>query len=89
MVKKTALVFAAAVLMLSACGTEQKESGIIPDTGNKEPQEAVAIFPKTDIALVGDTMPFYDNGVMNIFYLADQRDGKTGYHPWALFRTQD
>ena len=40
-------------------------------------------------AFVGDTMPFYDDGKMNIFYLADQRDGKTGYHPWALMRTED
>ena len=28
-------------------------------------------------------------GNMNIFYLADLRDGKTGYHPWALFETDD
>lgn len=47
------------------------------------------VFPASIEGLVGDTMPFYDNGEYNIFYLADQRDGKQGYHPWGLIKTSD
>lgn len=54
-----------------------------------EEHEAVSVFPKTEAAWIGDTMPFYDDGTMYIFYLADQRDGKVGYHPWGLLRTKD
>ena len=34
-------------------------------------------------------MPFYDDGKFNVFYLADQRNGKQGYHPWGLIKTED
>ena len=47
------------------------------------------IFPVSSQGLVGDTMPFYDNGTYNVFYLADQRDGKQGYHPFGLMKTTD
>jgi beta-fructofuranosidase len=47
------------------------------------------IFPASVEGLVGDTMPFYDNGVYNVFYLADQRSGTQGYHPWGLMKTAD
>lgn len=82
--KKTVCILLVLALLLCGCGG--------PGT-TKEPQadsdhaEAV-IFPKSD-ALVGDTMPFFADGKMNIFYLADQRDGKLGYHPWGLLRTED
>ncbi len=47
------------------------------------------IFPQSVEGLVGDTMPFYDDGEFNIFYLADQRNGSQGYHPWGLIKTKD
>ena len=47
------------------------------------------VFPASVEGFVGDTMPFYDNGTYNIFYLADQRNGKQGYHPWAMMQTKD
>ena len=47
------------------------------------------VFPSSVEGLVGDTMPFYDEGKYNVFYLADQRDGKQGYHPWGLIQTTD
>lgn len=73
-----------ALLLLCGCGK--------PETAN-EPQaesdhEEAVIFPQSE-ALVGDTMPFFENGQMHIFYLADQRDGKLGYHPWGLLSTED
>ena len=82
--KKTVCILLVLALLLCGC------SG--PGTA-REPQadadhaEAV-IFPKSE-ALVGDTMPFFEDGKMNIFYLADQRDGKLGYHPWGLLRTEN
>ena len=79
--KKTVCILLAALMLLSlcSCGAEKPQGS--------EHEEAV-IFPKSD-ALVGDTMPFFENGKMYIYYLADQRDGKLGYHPWALLRTED
>ena len=47
------------------------------------------LFPSSGEGLIGDTMPFYDDGTFNIFFLADQRDGKQGYHPWGLMQTKD
>ncbi len=47
------------------------------------------IFPASIEGFVGDTMPFYDDGKYNVFYLADRREGKQGYHPWALMQTTD
>ena len=76
--------------LLGACGSNSSASGEEADTGTaSEIDENITLFPMTDSAYVGDTMPFYEDGKMNIFYLADQRDGKTGYHPWALYRTED
>ena len=87
--RKRSMIAAVCMLMLCACG-QQKES---PDSSaapsEEEAGEAVQVFPMTDMALIGDTMPFFDDGKMNIFYLADLRDGKTGYHPWGLLTTED
>ncbi|SCW80818.1 beta-fructofuranosidase [Lachnospiraceae bacterium C10] len=47
------------------------------------------LFPLSVEGYVGDTMPFYEDGTYHIFYLADQRSGKQGYHPWALMDTSD
>lgn len=69
--KQTICVLLVLMLLLCGCGGpgEAKE----PQTEADHP-EAV-FFPVTD-ALVGDTMPFFADGKMNIFFLADQRDGK-------------
>lgn len=86
--KRLIFISAVCALALCACGTQSD-----PDAGGSAAEETdveeVTVFPRNDEALVGDTMPFFDNGKMNIFYLADLRDGKTGYHPWALFTTED
>ena len=90
----------AAVLLLAGCATPsgggsggeqeqtQEQAQVQEQSQEEEAWEPVTVFPKTD-AFVGDTMPYYEDGTMNVFYLADQRDGKTGYHPWGLIRTQD
>lgn len=80
--KRVFALVLAGVLLLSGCG-----SGASYDP--MEQEEGINFFPMTTDAFIGDTMPFYEDGQMNVFYLADQRDGKTGYHPWALLRTED
>ena len=88
MKRYAALLLAAAMIAAGGCSGGDSGSG---SSGSSDPEDRdyVDVFPQTENALVGDTMPFFDNGVMNVFYLADQRDGKTGYHPWALYRTED
>ena len=51
--------------------------------------EDVKPFPVSDTGFVGDPMPYYENGVFHVFYLEDVRDGKLGYHPWALYETDN
>ncbi|MBR6376213.1 MAG: DUF4975 domain-containing protein [Oscillospiraceae bacterium] len=82
--RKTVCILLALMLLLCGCGSPGDTTD--PQTASEYPE--VPVFPKSD-AFVGDTMPFFDGGKMNIFYLADQRDGKTGYHPWGLLRTED
>ena len=52
-------------------------------------QENIKFSPKSVVGYVGDQMPFYDDGKMNIFYLQDGRNTNLGYHPFALMTTDD
>ncbi|HWJ29988.1 MAG TPA: hypothetical protein VNS32_25835, partial [Flavisolibacter sp.] len=38
---------------------------------------------------VGDVMPYFDKDSFHVFYLHDARDGASGFHPWAKFRTSN
>lgn len=93
MKKILVLILTALIALTAACGRSSETAGEADsapeDTAEAEEGEPYMIFPRFDAAFVGDTMPFYDDGKMNVFYLADQRDGKTGYHPWFLMRTED
>lgn len=51
--------------------------------------EEATLFPASEAGYVGDPMPFYDEGKFHVFYLLDKRDGHTGYHPWALYETEN
>lgn len=51
--------------------------------------EDVQLFAASDAGYVGDPMPFYEDGEFHIFYLLDKRDGSNGYHPWALYNTEN
>lgn len=55
----------------------------------KEEVKDHTLYPMAAESFVGDTMPYFDGGTYHIFYLADLRDGKVGYHPWALMDTED
>ncbi len=83
--KRMIFLLLALVLLLCGCGGPGDAQQTPAETADHD--EAV-LFPVTD-ALVGDTMPFFADGKMNIFFLADQRDGKLGYHPWGLLRTEN
>lgn len=93
MKRLAAFAMALSMMLLCACGQGgMTADGSAPGTAASSGAavtEGASVFPKSNDHFVGDTMPFFDNGTMNIFYLADQRDGKTGYHPWALLQTQD
>jgi beta-fructofuranosidase len=39
-------------------------------------------FFKPTYSWVGDPMPFYENGVIHIFYLNDARNSSPTFHPW-------
>ncbi|MBU0996933.1 MAG: DUF4975 domain-containing protein [Firmicutes bacterium] len=60
----------------------------LPENGSIEQGDAM-IFPKSEYGYIGDPMPFYHDGVMNMFYLLDERRGSIGFHPFALFQTSD
>jgi len=86
MKRKLLTCFMCAMIVLSGCGKE------VADEEEKylgQNIEDHVIFPDSIEGFVGDTMPFYDDGKFNIFYLADQRAGTQGYHPWALIQTED
>lgn len=96
MKKLIALTLAGALFLLSACSSATSDPGAAqgadasaPASETAEGGAPVSIFPKAEDHFVGDTMPYYEDSTMYIYYLADQRDGKTGYHPWALMQTQD
>ena len=52
-------------------------------------QKGASINPKSIVGYVGDVMPFYENGVMNVFYLQDERNTWLGFHPFALMTSSD
>ena len=68
--------------VLASCGTSINQKG-------STNQENMNINPKSKVGYVGDPMPFYDNGEMNIFYLQDGRNTTLGFHPFALMTTKD
>ena len=93
--KRRRLICAVTVFLmmaLAACsgGTKEPPAGDTPaESSGEEREEAYSLFPMTQDGFAGDTMPYFEDGTMHIYYLLDQRDGKTGYHPWAMLQTQD
>ena len=85
--RKAAVVTLAGIMALNmiGCGNQTVEAEDEKYMG--EEYENYELFPASVEGFIGDTMPFYDDGKYNVFYLADQRNGKQGYHPWALIQT--
>lgn len=74
------------IFSLSACNNN--EDNKIAEKGSVI-QEGLSVNPRSVVGYVGDVMPFYDNGEMNIFYLQDGRNTNKGFHPFALMTTKD
>lgn len=86
--KRLAILLLACAILLCACGSTES-AGVVAAEDPEDYETEYCVFPTTDAAFIGDTMPYFEDGKMNVFYLADQRAGTTGYHPWALLRTED
>ena len=77
----TAVICASTV---SGCSAKKKDS---------VDQNGKCVFPvssydETLAVAMGDVMPFYDDGVMNIYHLQDDKDG-IYYHPISRLTTVD
>ena len=81
---KSAMLFLLFVLI--ACEPKTPPVEELPDNGTIE-QGDIMLFPKSEYGYIGDPMPLYNNGVMNVFYLLDERRGSIGFHPVALLQT--
>ena len=91
MKKIKAILMAATALLclpLAACSGEESNKGKI-NQGNKN------VFPLSSseggaTLYMGDVMPFYDDGVMNIYHLQDKVGSKyMFYHPFGRLTTTD
>ena len=74
-------------LFAFGCSTEAEQTNTLVT----QPQTSsyVGIYPKPPLGYVGDPMPFWESGTMNMFYLYDGRDGQVGFHPYNLMTTTD
>lgn len=81
------IFFTFLVLISVITGCSVAESNL-PSKGSVN-QEQMNINPKSVVGYVGDPMPFYEDGVMNVFYLQDGRNTHLGFHPFALMTTTD
>jgi beta-fructofuranosidase len=74
-------------LILASCKPEVHED-ILAEKGSVD-QGGITLFPKSSYGYIGDTLTFYDEKIMNMFYLLDERGGTIGFHPFALLQTTD
>lgn len=90
MKRKRIIFLLAAAFAIAACaagcGTKNK--------GETQHAENTSVFPISSeedglSVSMGDVMPFYDDGVMNIFHLSDISDSTLYYHPISLITTSD
>lgn len=82
----TAAVLAAACLLAAGCSAPAKNS---VDQGGKTVYP-VSTYEDTTPKSMGDVMPFYDDGVMNIYHLQNTRGTLSlFYHPIARITTTD
>ena len=60
----------------------------LPNKGSVD-QKGLDVAPRPLNIRVGDPMPYFDNGKMNIFYLAEGPKQGVGFHPIYLYQTED
>ncbi|MFT6905129.1 MAG: beta-fructofuranosidase [Oleiphilaceae bacterium] len=75
------------IATLFGCASESGDSSTVavPTT----PTTISSIYPKPPSGHVGDPMPFFEDGKLNMFYLYDARDGQVGFHPYNLMTTDN
>ena len=81
--KKSYLLALASLLTLAACN----QGEVVKDNANVFPSSTT----EDSISItMGDVMPFYDNGVMNIYHLRNTTGSNSlFYHPIARLTTED
>ena len=83
MMKKTFVLAITSLLLLSACNKktiDQKGANVFPASATED----------TLSITMGDVMPFYDNGVMNIYHLRNTTGSNSlFFHPIARLTTSD
>lgn len=76
------------ILFLSSCKPTETITPTLDQKGTVE-QGDIMLFPKSEHGYIGDPMPFFSDGSMNMFYLLDERGGTIGFHPFALLQTEN
>ncbi|MCW8995671.1 MAG: hypothetical protein OQK77_07630 [Psychromonas sp.] len=78
------------IATLFGCASESGNSSAVAiPTGPTTPTSISSIYPKPPSGYVGDPMPFFEDGKLNMFYLYDARDGQVGFHPYNLMTTDN
>ena len=89
--KKTPLIALSIALLMCSCNSNNgnfSSGNGLPGKGSIT-QDNFDIAPRNRYEGVGDVMPFYDNGKMNIFFLNNSTSGGLFYHPINLLVTAD
>jgi len=86
--KKWIFIFILIIMQLSACSHFNNNKEKLAEKGSVN-QGDIMLFPKSRYGFIGDPMPFFHEGKMNMFYLLDERGGSIGFHPFALLQTTD
>ena len=81
-----AVCVAAAMTCVCAAGCSATKKDSVDQNG--ETVFPVSAYDETLSIAMGDVMPFYDGGVMNIYHLRDDKDG-IYYHPISRITTTD
>lgn len=78
------------IATLFGCASESGDSSTVAvPTAPTTPTPIASIYPKPPSGYVGDPMPFFEDGKLNMFYLYDGRDGQVGFHPYNLMTTDN
>lgn len=80
-------------IILSMCSCSSKGESFtsdfdLPEKGSVQ-QDNFDIAPRNRYETIGDVMPFYDNGKMNVFFLNGSTSGGLFYHPINLIVSED
>lgn len=84
MKKLLCVIMICMIMILSACQSNETSNA----KGSID-QGDIKLFPKSEYGYIGDPMPFYNDGQMQMFYLLDERRGGIGFHPYGLLQSTD